>query len=543
MQALLDAAAVRRWCSDATTAMVRCQSEIDALNVFPIPDGDTGTNLASTLRCAADAVAADESTGAGSVLRIMARGALLGARGNSGVILSQVLRGLAEGFAGVDAGGSAHLVDGLQRATSAAYEAVAEPVEGTILSVLRAAAEAASAHDASGTDPQQRLSETVLAALTGADLALRRTTGQLDVLARAGVVDAGGRGLVVVLESLALVVTGVARAGAGHVAEAGRHEHSGASDERGHAAQADGGYEVQYLLQTDDVGAARVRAELGHIGTSIVVAGTGDGQFSVHVHTEDIGAAIELGLVAGRPEQVRVSRLADRTGPLETAGTRLGTRIVAIAPGAGLIELFRAEQVAVVEGGPADNPSTIEVLDAVLATDAVRVILLPNAGAVLAVAQLAAAEARSRGVEVAVIPTRSAVQGLAAVAVHDPARRFDDDVIAMAEAAAGTRFAEVTVAVRESITYAGRCQAGDVLGLIDGEVVEIGSDISAMGCSLVSRLIAAGGELVTVLAGSGDAAGAAADVVAAFVRSNHPLVEINRFLGGQPNFPLLIGVE
>jgi dihydroxyacetone kinase-like predicted kinase len=156
---------------------------------------------------------------------------------------------------------------------------------------------------------------------------------------------------------------------------------------------------------------------------------------------------------------------------------------------------------------------------------------------------MAAAEARQLGIRVSVIPTKSAVQGLAAVAVHDPGRRFEDDVIALAEAAAATRFAEVTVAVRESITYAGRCQAGDILGLIDGEVVEIGSEVAAVGISLISRLIAAGGELVTVLSGSDEGALEAAEAVHAHVRREHPLVDSTMFIGGQPQYPLLIGVE
>ena len=176
-------------------------------------------------------------------------------------------------------------------------------------------------------------------------------------------------------------------------------------------------------------------------------------------------------------------------------------------------------------------------------TGAAQVILLPNSSTVREVAEAAAVRARQRGVTVAVVPTKSPVQGLAAVAVHDDSRRFEDNVIALAEAAAATRFAEVTIAVRDSITYAGRCSAGDVLGLIDGEVVEIGADVAKVGISLVRRLVAAGGELVTVLSGSDRGAGAAAQAVHSYLRSRHPLVEVTVFVGGQPKYPLLIGVE
>ena len=170
-------------------------------------------------------------------------------------------------------------------------------------------------------------------------------------------------------------------------------------------------------------------------------------------------------------------------------------------------------------------------------------ILLPNASTVREVAESAAGQARQQGIGVAVVPTKSPVQGLAAVAVHDETRRFEDNVIALAEAAAATRFAEVTIAVRDSITYAGRCSAGDVLGLIDGEVVEIGDDVAKVGIDLVSRLVAAGGELVTVLSGADPGADAAAQAVHGYLGSRHPLVEVNVFVGGQPRFPLLIGVE
>jgi dihydroxyacetone kinase-like predicted kinase len=227
----------------------------------------------------------------------------------------------------------------------------------------------------------------------------------------------------------------------------------------------------------------------------------------------------------------------------EPAGDRSGVALVAVAPGEGLADLFRSEGVLVVDGGPTDNPSTAEVLDGILSTRAAQVILLPNASAVGGVAELAAQQAREQGVAVAVVPTKSPVQGLAAVAVHDEQRRFEDNVIALAEAAAATRFAEVTVAVRDSLTLAGRCSAGDVLGLIDGEVVEIGSAVAEMGISLVRRLVDAGGELVTVLAGADPGAAAAAEAVVEHVRSRLPFVEVSSYVGGQPHYPLLIGVE
>lgn len=565
MLPLLDAPAVRRWCGAAASALAERRAEIDALNVYPIPDGDTGTNLDLTLRSALEALksahpdvgsAAGEgaAAGAGVMLAAMAHGAVLGARGNSGVIVSQILRGMA------DAVGTAGTVDGpllaaaLEAACDAAYAAVAKPVEGTILSVLRCAA--AESRLAVGDQAGSELGKVVAAAAAGGAEALARTPEQLDVLAAAGVVDAGGQGLVVILNALAEVVTG--RDADRDVAAAGSTANPATAAQASttvppattvpaattvppstvrHSAPE---YEVQYLLRSDEAAVLGLKKVLAELGDSLAVVGTGSGVFNVHVHVDDVGAAIEAGIEAGVPHRISVVRFADRRQP---AAQRSGTALVAVAPGEGLGKLFRSEGVTVVEGGMGDNPSTAEVLAGILAVEAARVILLPNAAAVRGVAELAAEQARQQGIEVAVVPTKSPLQGLAAVAVHDPDRRFEDDVIALAEAAAATRFAEVTVALRESITYAGRCSAGDVLGLIDGEVVRIGSDIREVGIDLVNRLIAAGGELVTVVSGAGFEAANAATELETYVKSVHPLVDISVFSGGQPHFPLLLGVE
>ena len=535
MLALLDASAVRRWCTAAAEDLAAHAGEIDDLNVFPIPDGDTGTNLALTLRSAAEAVAADRSATCEGVLRAMARGAVLGARGNSGVIVSEILSGLARAFDGSAEGEGRMLAGGLRLATEAAYAAVSEPVEGTMLSVIRGAAEAAGQLDGSAD-----LAAVVTAAAAGASTALAHTTAQLAVLAEAGVVDAGGRGLVVLLDALAAVATGHSQAGPARPAARSRL----ALESIRESGSPEYGYEVQYLVHASDPALEGLKAALADLGDSLAVVGTGDGLFNVHVHVNDVGAAIEAGIEAGRPHRITVVRFADQVASQPADDSRCGTALVAVAPGDGVAELFRSEGVAVVEGrSPGASPSMGQVLAEILGTRAAQVILLPNAPAARGAAEQAAAEAREQGVTVAVVPTKSPVQGLAAVAIHDENRRFEDNLIALAEAAAATRFAEVTIAVRDSITYAGRCSAGDVLGLIDGEVVEIGADVTRVGISLVRRLVAAGGELVTVLSGADLGAGEAAQAVHSYLRSRHPLVEVGIFVGGQPRFPLLIGVE
>jgi DAK2 domain fusion protein YloV len=535
---VLDASAVRRWSHAAAEALAAHQDEINDLNVFPIADGDAGTNLTLTLRSAAEAVAGDRSAAAGTVLQAMAQGAVLGAQGNSGGIIAQVLCGLADAFDGLVEVDGAVLVAGLRAASDAAYAAVPEPVEGTMLTVLRAAAEAV---EQLPDQSEARLDAVVSEALRSASAALGRTPEQLDVLARAGVVDAGGRGLLVVLEELAAVVTGEPVDG-GQLRPVPRNR--AALEIARETGSSEFGYEVQYLLRSTDSALPGLRTVLGGIGDSLLVVGTGNGLYNVHVHTNDVGAAIEAGIQAGRPHRITVVRFADQIAAAEPGRqSRTGVAVLAIAPGEGLADLFRSEGVTVIEPGSGEQLSADAVLAGIVETGAAQVIVLPNSTVVGGIAEAAADSAREQGVVVAVVPTKSPLQALAAVAVHDEGRRFEDNVIAVAEAAAATRFAEVTIAAEASITYAGRCEAGDVLGLIDGEVVEIGSEIGGMGISLVSRLVAAGGELVTVLAGNDPSAAEAAALVSGYLRRNHPLVEVTELAGGQPHCPLLIGVE
>ncbi|HEX4726289.1 MAG TPA: DAK2 domain-containing protein [Jatrophihabitans sp.] len=532
---VLDASAVRRWSHAAADALAAHRDEINDLNVYPIADGDAGTNLTLTLRSAAEAVSGDRSAGAGSVLRAMAQGAVLGAQGNSGGIIAQLLCGLADAFDGlVEADGEA-LVAGLRAACDAAYAAVPEPVEGTMLTVARAAAEAVEQL------PSGKELETVATvAVTAAAEALRHTPEQLDVLAKAGVVDAGGQGLLLLLAELAGVISG-APVERGPVRPAPRNRQ--ALEIAREAGSAEFGYEVQYLLHAEEPALTGLRASLGELGDSLLVVGTGNGLYNVHVHVNDVGAAIEAGIEAGRPHRITVVRFADQIAAEPDRQARAGVAVLTIAPGDGLAELFRSEGVTVIEPA-ADQPLTAEqVLAGIMDSRAAQVIVLPNSTVLGGLAEAAAGSAREQGVVVAVVPTKSPLQALAAVAVHDEGRRFEDNVIAVAEAAAGTRFAEVTIAAEQSITYAGRCEAGDVLGLIDGEVVEIGAEVADMGISLVSRLVAAGGELVTVLAGADPDALAAAGTVTGYLRQYHPLVEVSELAGGQSHCPLLIGVE
>ncbi|MET9033755.1 DAK2 domain-containing protein [Streptomyces mirabilis] len=597
----LDALAVRTWCGLALEALGRAREEIDAINVYPVADGDTGTNLYLTVESAAAAVEAvfagyetvtgvvgptrsaasgavsTEVTGAGlptlaDAVRAMAHGALIGARGNSGTILAQLLRGMAQVLAadgaaggetdGATDGESAH-TDGqalrlaLRQAADSAREAVAHPVEGTVLTVATAAAEAAT-----GTEGD--CGTVACAAYEGARAALMATPGQLAVLERAGVVDAGGRGLLAVLAALAETFTGESP-GAGRVAGevhtrvngmdgvsgVDRVDGVGRVDVNGVCVDSRPGeegpaFEVTYLLEAEDADVARLRARLDRLGNSLVVVG-GDGLWNVHVHADDAGAAVEAGVEAGRPYRIRITHFG--LGDAHTAGAagrppreRAQRAVVAVVPGEGLAGLYAEAGATTVLARPGEPPASGELVEAVRRAHAREVVLLPNDADLRHTAAAAAEQARTEGVRVALIPTRSAVQGIAALAVHEPERRFDEDVVAMTSAAGATRYAEVAVAERQSWTMAGICQAGDVLGLIDGDVAVIGSDITATAETVLDRMLAAGGEMVTLVLGD-DAPGSIAAHLEARVRESYLAVDTVAYRGGRQGALLLIGVE
>ncbi|MES9521674.1 DAK2 domain-containing protein [Streptomyces capoamus] len=565
-QTFLDALAVRTWCGLALRALGRAREEIDAINVYPVADGDTGTNLYLTLESAAtavEAVFAGYETGRAEpaladAVRAMAHGALIGARGNSGTILAQLLRGMAQVLA--EAGDAPH-TDGpalrlaLRRAADSARRAVAHPVEGTVLTVASAAADAAEGAEGDcGT--------VARAAYEGARTALAATPGQLAVLGRAGVVDAGGRGLVAVLGALVEACTGEAvreipRAPAGALPRTAGSGSDGPARAAAEEAAQDGpegvpctegadgpAFEVIYLLEADDAAVSRLRARLDALGDSLVVVG-GDGLWNVHVHVDDAGAAVEAGVEAGRPYRIRITHfgLGDvHTGRERPPRARAQRAVVAVVPGEGLAGLYAEAGATTVLARPGEPPASGELVQAVRRAHAREVVLLPNDAELRHTAAAAAEQARAEGVRVALIPTRSAVQGIAALAVHEPERRFDEDVVQMTSAAGATRYAEVVVAEHESWTSAGVCQAGDVLGLIDGDVAVIGTDVTATARTLLDRMLQAGGELVTLVVGD-EAPQTVAAHLETHVREAYLAVDTTAYRGGRQGTLLLIGVE
>ncbi|MFI5754098.1 DAK2 domain-containing protein [Streptomyces sp. NPDC051569] len=540
----LDATTVRNWCSLSLEALGREREEIDAINVYPVADGDTGTNLYLTLESAARAVEAvfaahetgDSEPAPADAVRAMAHGALIGARGNSGTILAQLLRGMTQVLADETPGDGHHLAPALRRAAELAREAVAHPAEGTILTVADAAAEAAERAAEAG-EARAGTAATVRAAYAGARAALAATPGQLAVLGRAGVVDAGGRGLLAVLGALVGSVTG--HAPPAFPVSHRRYEDPSVPGAAESCAEGDGpAFEVIYLLEADDSAVARLRDRLDGLGDSLVVVG-GDGLWNVHIHVDDAGAAVEAGVEAGRPYRIRISHFG---AVAERRPERVQRAVVAVVPGEGLAGLCAEAGATTVLARPGEPPASGELVEAIRRAHAHEVVLLPNDADLRHTAAAAAEQARTEGVRVALIPTRAAVQGIAALAVHQPDRRFDEDVVAMTSAAGATRYAELAVAERQSWTMAGVCQAGDVLGLIDGDVAVIGADLAATAEAVLSRMLAAGGELVTLVLGEG-LPDALAEGLELYVREGHLAVDTVVYRGGRQSAPLLIGVE
>ncbi|MEU0316336.1 DAK2 domain-containing protein [Nocardioides sp. NPDC006273] len=536
----------RRFGDLATDALASHREEIDALNVFPVPDSDTGTNLYLTIAAARDRLREFTGPDWREGLRAFSRGALLGARGNSGVILAEMIGALLRRLvqATEEERTATVFADALRKAGNAAYAAVGEPQEGTMLSVLSAAADAAVACVES--DGSARTRDVMSAAAGAAREALARTPEQLPMLAAAGVIDAGGRGICVLLDAFETALTGrrpSPQAPMPNTPHIPIPTVLGAAD--GHALEPGGpSYEVMYLLDAEDAAIPDLRKRLQPLGDSLVVVG-GEGIWNVHVHVDDVGAAIEAGIDAGRPHRIHVTHFAEQiAGQSHRHATRSGRAVIAFAAGPGLAELFRGAGAIVIEGGPRRRPTTSELLEAVTASGAAEVIVLPNDGPTRQSGEAAARTAEDDlDINVAVIPTRSQVQGLAAMAVHEPGRKFDKDVLEMTATARHARHGAVTISNTRAITMAGPCMPGDALGVLDGDFVKVGQDLETCATYVLARLIGGGGELVTLVSGLEDPKGELAEAVAAWLAANHPAVDVMVYDGGQERYPLLMSVE
>lgn len=541
----LDASALRGWAHTAVGDLITHTDEINRLNVFPVADADTGTNMLFTMRSAwAQADALPETDDVAQVAAALARGALHGARGNSGVILSQILRGLADVTGEAAAAGRAVLVDvdgallasALRRAVSLVVASIGQPVPGTIFSVLRDAANAAEHAVSEGGE----LAEVLGAAVDAAAVALDKTPGQLAVLAEAGVVDAGGRGLLVLLDALRAIVTGHAPRRQKYVPDPA-HVHDPAVTAGATAAPQ---FEVMYLLTGCDAGGVeKLRGELDRLGESVAIAAAGaGGQYSVHAHVDDAGAAVEAGLSVGTPSRIQITSLTGTDGARPAGGWARERAVLAVVDGLGAQELFAGEGAHVLRVSPDTPVSAKQLLHALVDAGAAQVMVLPN-GYVAAEELVAGCTAAiGWGIDVVPVPAASMVQGLAALAVHDAERQAVDDGYTMARAAAGARHGSVRVATEEALTWAGTCKPGDGLGISGDEVLIVGDDVAAAGAGLIDLLLAAGGELVTVLTGA-NVDGGVAGALQEHMHRQHLGIELVTYHTDHQGDALLIGVE
>jgi uncharacterized protein len=534
---------LRRVVSTYRDVLRNHQEELNRLNVYPVPDGDTGTNMALTLESVVGELP-DDGSGMQEVCEAIRHGSLMGARGNSGVILSQILRGLADTFAPLESVSARDVVSGLRRATDAAYQAVLRPVEGTILTVVRLAAEAVEQAFESG---EATLSDILDRAAAAARDAVARTPELLPVLRDAGVVDAGGRGFELLLAACLNVVAD-RPVPAPEVVEtpAAVAAHLHADDVSGLR------YEVMYFLHADDAAIDGFKQTWGELGDSIVVVG-GDGLWNCHVHTDDIGGAIEAGIVAGRPADIRVTDLQEQVEEREEEewvrghvdGVPLAlepvtTAVVAVAVGAGLERLFGSLGVQhIVAGGQSMNPSTAQILDAVQRCAADGVIVLPNNKNIVPVARQVP---ELTDLPVAVVPTTAVVEALAALVAYDAGAPLADNVAAMDEAAERVRAGEVTQAVRDSVAECGPIAAGDWIAITRDGVCVATKTAADAAIALLDALIDGDAELVTVVVGAEADADDTARI-AEHLELAHPDVEIELHQGDQPLYPYLVGVE
>lgn len=526
------------------------ESEINALNVFPVPDGDTGTNMMLTMRSACDEVEHSADHHAGRMARALAHGALMGARGNSGVILSQLLRGFARVVSDLEAFDAPALVRGLSEGRDTAYKGVMRPVEGTILTVARAAA-AAAEEAVKDTNELRQIMERVVARSREA---VALTPSLLPILREAGVVDAGGEGLFVLLEGMLRAMRGESLETVG--APVGQPE---ALRSRLEPRQEGYGYDVQFLLRGHNLDVDEVRAAIGAMGESTLVVGDAN-TIKVHVHVHDPGLPLSYGASQGTLSDVVVenmqeqyqSFIADRlqlpepgngqTASKDIASPAPSIAVVAIMAGAGLARVFSHDlgAAAIVDGGQSMNPSTEEILRAVESVPSDRVVILPNnRNVILAAEQARALSSKS----VAVVPTQTIPEGVAAMLALDPAGELDQVAARMAEAAREVTSGEVTTATRAANLDGIQVEAGQIIGLAAGTLVAAGSSRDEVVIATLEHM-GLDHEPRHITLYYGDSVQPPdAQALAASLQMRYPQHEIEVIEGGQPYYHYLLSVE
>ena len=528
-------ATVRELVESAAASIEASRRRIDDLNVYPVPDGDTGTNLALTVRAIADALDSSAPSDSAAVARDVTRAALMGARGNSGVILSQMIRGAAEVLAAAGTIDAAAVGATLRGASDAAYGAVREPVEGTMLTVIRELAEEAERRAGADAEVDPLLRDLV----SFGEGSVARTRETLDVLREAGVVDAGGAGIVELLRGVAAAVTG-------EPLPAPPEEELALGREAVHQELSRYRYCMTFVVEGEGLDAADLERELERLGDSLLVVGDRSA-LRIHVHTDEPGRALALGTAAGVIEGVEIANMHKQTeqrearlldalpgGPAEPNSSD----VVAVVAGSGNRAIFESLGAAeVVEGGQSMNPSAAQLVEALERVAAPEAIVLPNNSNVILAAEQAARLASKPTV---VVPTDSMQRGLAAMVAFDGARAAAENAEAMTEAVGAVVTGEVTVASRDAELDGLSVREGTYLGLADGKAVAAGESFDDVASAVVERLLSEPRGLVTFLVGHDDPP---LEALLELIAIRHPQLEVEVQPGGQPHYPLLISAE
>ena len=515
----------------ATAWLERSAAEINSLNVFPVPDGDTGTNMLLTMRSAMAEASRSPKESACTVARAMAHGALMGARGNSGVILSQILRGLAIRLEEKDCLEACDLVAGLVEGSSLAYKSLSRPVEGTILTVIRDASTAAEEFFPTNNDLLAIMEVTVAAARDS----VARTPSLLSVLREAGVVDAGGLGLCVILEGLLGFLKGETEV------EYQAPEPISVPRVRIPVNESSYGYCTEFIIEGQDLSLDQIRERLEAIGESVLVVGD-ESTARAHVHTFDPGNAISFATSLGTLRQVKVQSMDEQHEEFLTMQqpSLIPIATVAVASGVGLNQVFKSLGItAIVPGGQTMNPSTQELLRAVEAVPSDMVLLLPNNPNIV----LAAEQARELTAKKAeVVPTESIPQGIAALLAFNHEADFEANLTAMETARATVRTVEVTRAVRKAKFGDLVMAKGQPIGFLDGELVVAGTSMSQVIAEVLDQIDLEESEIITLYYGA-DTQGAEAEQIAEALRQKYPKLEVEVIYGGQPHYNYILSVE
>lgn len=514
--------------------------EVNRLNVFPVPDGDTGTNMLLTLQSAVEDIKESDAAEVSKIAKLASHGSLMGARGNSGVILSQIFRGFARAVEGKSSLTPAELAAAFEEAANAAYRAVNKPTEGTILTVAREAGRAAAAAAAS---PGATVPRVIAAAADGARAAVLKTPSQLQILRDAGVVDAGGFGLQVILEGMLKTIEESESSNGALVTS--RPVAAVASQVAVSLPEEGWGYCTEFLIEGSDLDLDVIKNQIEALGNSVLVVGEPE-LVKVHVHTDDPTRVITLAGRYGKLLKLNVGdmstqhrRILEDESQAARAPRPNGVGLVAVVAGRGLVDIFRGLGVdAIVEGGQTMNPSTQDMLTAIESVPYDEVILLPNNKNVILAAKQVLGLTKKK---VHVIETHSVPQGVAAVVAFRPDRPGAENLAAMKAEADRVHTIEVTHAVRDSRSNGLKVKKGDVIGLINDKLEAAGSDYGEVVNKALGKL-AGNFELITVYRGK-DASDDELAQLESEIRSNYPGLEVEVQQGGQQHYPFILSVE